>query len=625
MMRNTFLKTLVDLAEKDPRIVLLTADLGYCLFEPFKDKFPDRYFNVGVAEQNMVGIATGLASSGFIPFIYSIVPFVVLRPYEFIRNGPILHQLPVRIVGVGAGYEYGNDGATHYGLEDVGVLRIQPGMSVIAPADSEQAHNALLATWDLLGPVYYRLGKDEKTIVPGLKGCFELGRTQVIREGTDVLFVVMGSVSVEVVAAAESLEKEDISAGVAIVASVKPVPKDDLVALLTKYKLALSVEEHYITGGIGSLISEIIAEQNLPCILVRCGIDKLPDGVTGTKKFMNDRHGISHEKLTKKAAHAFRELKNNKTWAFISGDLKLRETSFVETQCLFCNNEKYHIVYPLRLSNNSISSYTFSARRKRKREHFRIVKCLKCGLVRSNPALEATHLNSLYAESQFIFSKEAPYAAVTYATLLKRLMKKYNAKVNSLLEIGCSTGFFLEKAVEAGVTDVIGFEPSKSCVENAQEDIRKKIINDIYKPELLVDKTFDLACSFHVFDHLRNPRNTLASISEKLNPGGYVLLVCHDVESWSAKLFGNNSPVFDVEHIYFFSINTMKMLLKSAGFDVLEIGSLSNTYSLEYWMRMMPITNLAVRFLPQFVANIPITLKAGNLYIFGKKGDYHAN
>src|SRR6058998_4414082 len=118
-MRKAFVRTLIEIGAADSRVLLLTGDLGYMALEPFAQRFPDRFFNVGVAEQNMVGLATGLAEAGFIPFGYSIVTFAALRPYEFIRNGPILHQLPVRIVGVGGGVEYGNNGLSHYGLEDV--------------------------------------------------------------------------------------------------------------------------------------------------------------------------------------------------------------------------------------------------------------------------------------------------------------------------------------------------------------------------------------------------------------------------------------------------------------------------------------------------------------------------
>src|SRR6478672_10951046 len=134
-MRAAFARTLTELAERDPRVLLLTGDLGYMALEPFADAHPERFFNVGVAEQNMVGIATGLAEAGFVPFVYSITTFATLRPYEFIRNAPVLHDLPVRIAGVGGGFEYGHAGHTHHGLEDVGVTRLQPGLTVVAPAD----------------------------------------------------------------------------------------------------------------------------------------------------------------------------------------------------------------------------------------------------------------------------------------------------------------------------------------------------------------------------------------------------------------------------------------------------------------------------------------------------------
>src|SRR3954468_13141161 len=142
-MRRAFAETLADLANDDSRLVLLSADLGFMALEPFIDRFPGRFFNVGVAEQNMMGIATGLAEAGFIPFVYSIVTFAVLRPFEFIRNGPILHQLPVRIVGIGGGVEYGAAGVTHHGLEDIGVMRTQPDVTIIAPADAQQTSTAI--------------------------------------------------------------------------------------------------------------------------------------------------------------------------------------------------------------------------------------------------------------------------------------------------------------------------------------------------------------------------------------------------------------------------------------------------------------------------------------------------
>ena len=306
-MRRAFVNTLVELAERDPRILLLTGDLGYMALEPFAQRFPDRFFNVGVAEQNMVGLATGLAEAGFIPFVYSIVTFASLRPYEFIRNGPILHQLPVRIVGVGGGFEYGPQGATHHGLEDVGVMRVQPGIAVIAPADHEQLACALRVTWNLPGPVYYRLGKDDTLTVPGLRGSFRLGCAQPIREGRDVVMIAMGSVATEAVAAAEALEERGVQCAVLVVASVQPAPIDDLAEALARFPLALTVEAHYATGGLGSLVCEVAAERGLGGRVVRCGVRTMSHGASGSQRFLYAMHGLSREALVDTALAALRD------------------------------------------------------------------------------------------------------------------------------------------------------------------------------------------------------------------------------------------------------------------------------------------------------------------------------
>jgi transketolase len=309
-MRAAFAQTIKELAERDPRVLLLTGDLGYSVLEEFSRRFPDRFFNVGVAEQNMVGLATGLAEAGFIPFVYSIATFASLRPYEFIRNGPILHRLPVRIVGIGGGFEYGHNGASHFGLEDVGVFRVQPGLTLIAPADHEQTRTALRATWSVPGPVYYRLGKDDSVTVPGLGGRFELGRAQVVREGTDLLIIAMGSIASEAVAASEMLAERGIRCTVATVASLNPPPVQDLVGLLKDFPVAISVEAHYIVGGLGSLVSEVIAEHGLHTRLKRCGVRETPDGRSGGQSFLYRRHRLARENLAEEAVEILRSVKN---------------------------------------------------------------------------------------------------------------------------------------------------------------------------------------------------------------------------------------------------------------------------------------------------------------------------
>lgn len=303
-MRAAFTKALVEIAEADPRVMLLTGDLGYTVLEPFAERFPARFFNVGVAEQNMVGVATGLAESGFVPFVYSIATFASLRPYEFIRNGPVHHRLPVRVVGVGGGFEYGPAGPSHYALEDIGAMRLQPGLTVIAPADHEQARSAVLETWDAPGPAYYRLGKDDRSVVPGLGGRFETGRVQKVREGTDLVWVAMGGIALEVAAAAETLSKRGVSSAVLVLASVVPPPVEDLAAELSRFPLAITVEAHSTSGGAGSLVSEVVAERGLGCRVLRCGIDRPASGPFGGQNYMQREHRLDSASLVARAVEA---------------------------------------------------------------------------------------------------------------------------------------------------------------------------------------------------------------------------------------------------------------------------------------------------------------------------------
>ena len=303
-MRKTFVRTLADLAEKDERILLLTGDLGYTVIEPFAERFPRRFFNVGVAEQNLIGLATGLAESGFIPFVYSIATFVTMRAYEFIRNGPLAHGLPVRIIGVGGGFEYGHAGFTHFGVDDLGVLRVQPNLMVVAPADFEQAASALRATWHDGGPIYYRLGRDDVNTVPGLNGRFERGRVQRLKEGREILVMAVGAIARQAEEAVRQLENLGIDAGFVVVDTINPAPVEQLRQALTEVPIAMTVEAHYVVGGLGSLVSEIAAERGLGCRIVRCGVSTMPLGRVGSEAYMTGRHGVSTQALVESALRA---------------------------------------------------------------------------------------------------------------------------------------------------------------------------------------------------------------------------------------------------------------------------------------------------------------------------------
>ena len=302
-MRNAFVSAVQELAEQDQRVVFLTGDLGFSVLEPLAETLGKRFINVGVAEQNMIGLATGLAEAGHVPFVYSIGTFASMRAYEFIRNGPLLHSLPVRIVGVGAGLDYGHNGVTHYCLEDVAIMRTQPEMTIVAPADPDQAVAAVHASTAIAGPIYFRIGKTN-TAIDGLNGRFELGRLGLIGEGRDVAIIALGSIAEEAVRARELLAEQDIDATVAVLASVQPAPIDDLRKLLSDRPFALTVEAHYRVGGLGSLVAEVIAEHGLGCRLERRAVEAMPRGVTGTLPFLQEVHHLTARSLAKTIANA---------------------------------------------------------------------------------------------------------------------------------------------------------------------------------------------------------------------------------------------------------------------------------------------------------------------------------
>ena len=302
-MRNAFVAGLLELAADDDRIVLLTGDLGFTVLEPFAEAYPDRFFNAGVAEQNMVGMATGLAEAGFTPFVYSIATFASMRPYEFIRNGPALHHLPVRIVGIGGGTDYGHNGVTHYALEDVGLMRLQPELTTVVCADREQTRTALRALRGYERPIYLRLGRGGAP-VDGLGGRFALGAAEQLGDGTDVLIVALGPLAAAALGAAALLERDGVGVTVAVVSSFNPSPDAQLAELLGRSRVALSVEGHYRTGGLGSYVAEVIADNGVATPLSRIGIETMPRGFSGDEGYLAEAFGLTPAAIAARATPA---------------------------------------------------------------------------------------------------------------------------------------------------------------------------------------------------------------------------------------------------------------------------------------------------------------------------------
>jgi transketolase len=296
-MRSNFVDQLVAIAERDDRVLLLTADLGYGVIERFRDQFPARFLNVGVAEQNMVAVAAGLATDGFLPFCYSIGTFSILRPYEFIRNLAVHDELSVRFVGVGGGVDYGVNGPTHFLLEDFAVMRTQPGMAIVAPLNNEQAKSALCATYDRPGPVYYRLAKDSHPAESTQLGQFEIESLTWYRNPPQphTLVLFTGAMAADAVGAVEQLGDGGIA--VAGVAGLAPLPMIELRRSLAGVRLVVTIEAHYRTGGLGSAIAEVIADEGFGTRLVRVGFDNFLPGAVGSRQYLHRRAGLDAESL----------------------------------------------------------------------------------------------------------------------------------------------------------------------------------------------------------------------------------------------------------------------------------------------------------------------------------------
>lgn len=260
-MRTAFVERLVEVARTDPRIWLLTADLGFSVLEVFAEEFPDRYVNVGVAEQNLVGVASGLAMAGNVVFTYSIANFATLRCLEQIRNDACYHNLPVKIVAVGGGLSYGSLGYTHHGIEDIPIMRALPRLAVLAPGDPVEAGLAVQEMVRWPGPAYLRLGKAGEPIVHrGGLAAMPAGQPVPVIQGGGPAILSTGGMLPTAVAAADELEQSGLRVSVYSLPWIKPLHSQSIVDLLRHHRTVLTVEEGQRSGGIGGAIAELAAE-----------------------------------------------------------------------------------------------------------------------------------------------------------------------------------------------------------------------------------------------------------------------------------------------------------------------------------------------------------------------------
>lgn len=298
-MRNTVIDALTNMAETDDRITFVTADLGYSVLEDFAAKFPERFFNVGICEQAMSSVAAGMALSGEIVFTYSIGNFATLRCIEQIRNDVCYHNANVKIIAVGGGVSYGQLGMSHHATEDIAMMRALPHMRVLTPADPEEALAAARYAVQTEGPCYIRLARRGEPVLYPKAGEIDVTKVQTVIPGEQVAVIGCGPIVAEVKKACETLRHRGIEAGAYSVPCVSPLDRDAVRTIARQADWVVTVEEHQITGGLGSAVAEALCD--LPDVRqLRMGIPDEYPHIVGSHEYLCDYYGLSADKIAEK-------------------------------------------------------------------------------------------------------------------------------------------------------------------------------------------------------------------------------------------------------------------------------------------------------------------------------------
>lgn len=305
-MRNAFADELTNLAARDARVVLLSGDIGNKLFDKFKQVDEQRFYNCGIAEANMMGVAAGMALSGLRPFVYTITPFTTTRCFEQIRVDACYHNVPVVIVGTGSGLSYAELGPTHHSLEDIAILRTLPNMRVMAPCDSIELRLMLRSVLREDGPAYIRIGKKGEPAIHATTPDLRIGKAIVVRPGTDVVLLGTGTILAELLTAADQLEAQCVSAEVTSVHTVKPLDSEYLAEASRRFKVIVTVEEHGLIGGLGSAVAEWRAAETAETPLLAIGTPDRFFHEVGTQEYARAQSGLVAEAITARVMGALR-------------------------------------------------------------------------------------------------------------------------------------------------------------------------------------------------------------------------------------------------------------------------------------------------------------------------------
>jgi len=294
-MRNSVINEIKVLAERDSDLFLICGDAGFGVLDEFQSKFPKRFLNLGIAEQNMIGFAAGLGLVGYNVFVYNIVPFVLYRCYEQVRNDICYQRIPVTLIGIGSGVTYAPGGMTHYSVEDIAIARSLPNLVILSPSDPIEALESVKYAHQSKHPVYIRIAKSGEPIIQN-NGSIDIARPNVVRQGKDVAVLFHGSISYEVMEAVKSLDRKVTAISIPM---IQPFNFIALRECLTNIHTLITVEEHFVQGGMGSIVSDWLVEEKLPFRLIKLGIQNEFIHSIKNVNGMRELYDISSENIRK--------------------------------------------------------------------------------------------------------------------------------------------------------------------------------------------------------------------------------------------------------------------------------------------------------------------------------------
>jgi len=298
-MRKTSLNMVYELAKKDDRVLFIGSDLGPGVLNNFKKDFPDRFFMEGIAEQHIVGMAAGLAFDGFIPYVNTIAVFLTRRCFEQVALDLCLHNLPVRLIGNGGGLVYAPLGPTHQAIEDIGILRTLPNITIVAPCDADEMQRLMVASLDWPHPLYIRLAKGGDPIISKPEFGFEIGKGINLREGKNVTFITTGITAQRADDACLKLSDENIECGLFHMHTIKPFDHAGLIKATKSADLVVTIEEHVLNGGLGSAVLESFSDHGIIKKVFRMGIPDVFSSQYGSQDIIMEGFGLASSNIVK--------------------------------------------------------------------------------------------------------------------------------------------------------------------------------------------------------------------------------------------------------------------------------------------------------------------------------------